>query len=65
MEVILNRAVKTIDQDMSVTQLLEELNMKKNVAVFIDNVQILQKEYDTTLLVEQNNIRIFRPLSGG
>ena len=65
MEVIVNKKTITIPEGYKVINLLKQLDYGKNVAVFIDKKQLLLSEYENTIIKENNNIRILRPLGGG
>lgn len=55
----------TIAKDSKLIDLLKDLGYGRNVAVFIDKKQLLLSEYEDRQIVENNNIRIIRPLGGG
>ena len=65
MKVIVNKKTMTIAKDSKLIELLKDLGYGRNVAVFIDKKQLLLSEYEGTQIVENNNIRIIRPLGGG
>ena len=65
MEVIVNKKTMTIAKDSKLIELLKDLGYGRNVAVFIDKKQLLLSEYEDRQIVENNNIRIIRPLGGG
>ena len=65
MEVIVNKKTMTIAKDSKLIDLLKDLGYGRNVAVFIDKKQLLLSEYEDRQIVENNNIRIIRPLGGG
>ena len=65
MEVIVNKKTMTIAKDSKLIDLLKDLGYGRNVAVFIDKKQLLLSEYEDRHIVENNNIRIIRPLGGG
>lgn len=65
MKVIVNKKNIEIPNSFKVIDLLRHLNYMKSVAVFIDGEQLLLSDYEKRHIKENNNIRIFRPLSGG
>lgn len=65
MLVIVNNREREVSQKETVSELLKELKLSRNVAVFINGKQLLMAEYDIYSINEKDNIKIIRPLGGG
>lgn len=65
MEIQVNGKPQSIPDDCTVGQLLCHMNYPKPSAVFVNERQILFREYDNYKLNEKDNVRIIRMLGGG
>lgn len=65
MQIIVNKKNINISKNFTLSMLLEKMNLGNWVAVFVNEKQLLIKEYDTYVLKENDNIRIIKPLGGG
>ncbi len=52
-------------ENFLLVDLLRELGFSNRVAIWINNVQILQRDYITRQLQENDRVRIVKPLAGG
>lgn len=50
---------------MYVRELLNELKCKSWVFISVNGKQLLEKEYDTTIIHKDDKVKIIQPLSGG
>ena len=65
MEITVNKETMVILPDFTVSNLLEQLNFSKSVAVFVNGKQLLLAEYDYYICKENDNIKVIKPLGGG
>ncbi len=65
MTIILDDQERTIEEKTTVGQLLESMDMSYQVAVFINDKIVLQRDYDVLTFNEADRVRVFRPLGGG
>ncbi|SMP41403.1 sulfur carrier protein ThiS [Anoxynatronum buryatiense] len=65
MRIVVNgESVETVDNAV-VIQVLEQQQTGRNVAVWVNERRLLQKEYPTFLLHEGDHLRVLKPLGGG
>ncbi|MEN1761894.1 sulfur carrier protein ThiS [Anoxynatronum sibiricum] len=65
MRIVVNgESVETMDNAV-VMQVLEQQQAGRNVAVWVNERRLLQKEYPTFLLHEGDRLRVLKPLGGG
>lgn len=65
MEIQVNNKSQSIPDECTVSQLLCTMNYPKSSAVFVNERQILLREYDNYRLNEKDTVRIIRMLGGG
>lgn len=65
MEIIVNNKEKSIPEGYVILQLLKEMNLTSSVAIWVNNQQLLQREYKTYQLKENDKVKIFKPIGGG
>lgn len=65
MKVIYRNREYIFDKDMCVSELLNELKCKSWIFISVNGKQLLEKEYDTTIIHEGDTVKIIRPLAGG
>lgn len=65
MRVIFNGQTLNVPSKKQLRELLNEYDFKKTVVVFLNDTKLLMKEVETYILLENDQIRVFRPLSGG
>lgn len=52
-------------ENFLIINLLDKLNYSKHVAVWVNDVQLLQQEYSKYVLKNNDNVRIIKPFGGG
>lgn len=68
MEVItitLNGKSREVLAESSIKDLLDEMEYGKQAIVFLKGKKLLQKEYENTIIMDSDEIRIIKPLAGG
>lgn len=65
MSVIYRNREYIFTRDMYVRELLNELKCKSWVFISVNGKQLLEKEYDTTIIHKDDKVKIIQPLSGG
>ncbi|WP_227764801.1 sulfur carrier protein ThiS [Zhaonella formicivorans] len=65
MLIYVNEQETTVPENFLLVDLLRELGFSNRVAIWINNVQILQRDYITRQLQENDRVRIVKPLAGG
>ncbi len=66
MNIILNNSSRDIAPDTTVGQLLTEVGLpQQNVAVAVNNQIVLRQSWDTTILVENDNVVVIAAAYGG
>ena len=65
MKVIINKKEQDIPEGLTVTGLLEHLNLRKKTAIWVNGKQLLLKEYDTWKLSEKDHLKILKIIGGG
>ncbi len=65
MEVTINNKKIEVPEDITISELLKYLNLRKKSAVWINEKQLLLKEYDTYKLSENENVKILNIIGGG
>lgn len=65
MKVLFNGKDLNVSNHISMRDFLNENGYKKSIVVFLNNQKMLMQEVDSYILSEDDNIKIFRPLSGG
>lgn len=63
--ITLNGKSREVVLDTRVKDLLDEMGYGKRAIVFLRGKKLLQKEYETTKLLDSDELRIIRPLAGG
>lgn len=66
MNIILNNSSRDIAPGTTVGQLLTEVGLpQQNVAVAVNNQIVLRQSWDTTILVENDNVVVIAAAYGG
>ncbi|SNR94454.1 sulfur carrier protein [Anaerovirgula multivorans] len=65
MKITVNNKEKFIPEDYIIQQLLKDMNLSFSVAIWVNNQQLLQKDYGTYRLKESDKVKIFKPIGGG
>lgn len=65
MKVICNDKIMEIEEKTTLPELLEMLNYRKTVAVFINGKQLLSSQLEGYRINEGDKIKIIRILGGG
>jgi thiamine biosynthesis protein ThiS len=65
MNVQMNQKQFVLPEKASVSMLLTSQGLGKNVAVWVNKVRLLQREYPVYQLYENDEIRVLRTLGGG
>jgi len=65
MKVEVNKKRVDVPENCTISMLLDIINSRYSVAIFVNGKQLLMKEYGSCRLNENDNIRIIRPLGGG
>lgn len=58
-------SVLSLPEPISLVKLLEDLNLGRSVAVWVNERRVLQADYDELMLKDEDMVRIFKPLAGG
>jgi thiamine biosynthesis protein ThiS len=65
MIVEINNEKVNLPENITIKQLLEQLNYVGVVAIWVNGQQLLQRDYSTWLIQEGDKIRVIRTLGGG
>ncbi|MBZ2174157.1 sulfur carrier protein ThiS [Schnuerera sp. xch1] len=65
MNVIVNGKPKIVKENTTIEDLLYMERYNNWVGVWVNNKQLLEKEYSTYIINEEDEIKIIRPLGGG
>lgn len=65
MLICVNERETVVPENYKLADLLERLGLSNRVAIWLNDVQILQKDYTTRQLQENDRVRIVKPLAGG
>lgn len=63
--IIVNKKDMTISNNTVISQLLESLGYTKRVAVWVNETQLLNSDYDNHMINMDDEIRIVRLVAGG
>ncbi|MDP3387616.1 MAG: sulfur carrier protein ThiS [Eubacteriales bacterium] len=61
----INNKIVEIKYNSSISDLLKLAGYPQNVAVFVNNKQLMMKDYLTYSIKDTDHITVFRPLGGG
>ncbi len=65
MKVVINGKEQEIPENITVAELLKYLNFRKKSAVWINEKQLLLRDYDIYKISENENIKILKIIGGG
>lgn len=65
MIIFVNNEQKTLPEACTISQLLERMGYRGTVAVWVNEQQLLQRDYPLYGLQERDQVKIVRPLGGG
>lgn len=65
MNIKINGKDKEVKENITIMELLKSLNYSNWVGVWVNDNQLLQKEYEHYIIKDNDEIRIIRPLGGG
>ena len=65
MMLYVNECKLEVPEGFLVIELLEKLQYSKQVAIWVNDSQLLQQEYETHVLKNDDKVRIVRPFGGG
>lgn len=65
MNVIVNGKPKIVKENTTIEDLLYMERYNNWVGVWVNNKQLLEKEYSTYIINEEDEIKVIRPLGGG
>lgn len=65
MKIIINNKETIVEDDITVAELLRQLNYKGWVAVIINGHMLMEGGYENTILMESDMVKIIKPLFGG
>lgn len=65
MIIFVNNHKVDVPENFLIINLLDKLNYSKHVAVWVNDVQLLQQEYSKYVLKNNDNVRIIKPFGGG
>ncbi|HSH35288.1 sulfur carrier protein ThiS [Schnuerera sp.] len=65
MDIVVNGKTKKVDENITVEELLTIEGYSHWVGVWVNNKQLLQREYPNYIIKEKDIINIVRPLGGG
>ena len=66
MIITINGTIRELDQELSITELLQDLDLPPDgIAVALNGSVVLRKEHPKTILQENDTIEIIRAVAGG
>ncbi|SDK14024.1 sulfur carrier protein ThiS [Natronincola ferrireducens] len=65
MKIFVNNQEKTVVEGCTVKNLLKSMELTSSVAIWINDLQLLQGDYPTYILKEGDKVKIFKPMGGG
>lgn len=65
MNIVVNGKRKTVNNNITIAELLRSEGYNHWVGVWVNNRQLLEKEYSSYVINEEDEIKIIRPLGGG
>ena len=65
MKVYVNKKELDVDKGTTLIDILKLENRGTTVAIWINDKQVLKKDYNTKTLKDKDKIKIIKPLAGG
>ncbi|SET76545.1 thiamine biosynthesis protein ThiS [Natronincola peptidivorans] len=65
MKITVNNKERYVPEEYGLEDLLKEMGLDTSVAVWVNDIQLLRKNYSAYRLKEKDRVKIFRPIGGG